>query len=103
MELTSDGQLFIGSKDCTNVKSTSPNEVRGCLTIFDTTKSNTIFPAFNGDVTGIASVPGRPVVYVIEGTELTVFDTTTDTPLPNHQTNIVGELVDVKIVDNPPN
>ena len=51
----------------------------------------------------MAPISGRPVVYVIEGTELSVFDTTTDKPLPNHQTNIVGELVDVKAVDNPVN
>ena len=103
LQLTEDGQLFIGSKDCTNLTGPAPGEIRGCLTVFDTTKSTTVFPAKNGDVTGMAPISGRPVVYVIEGRELTVFDTTTDKPLPNHQTNIVGELVDVKAVDNPVN
>ena len=109
VEMGSGGQLFVGAHDCTNINipasKSDPGEVRGCLAIVDTTSptAKTVFPPANGDVTGIAPVPGRNVVYLIQGGELQVYDTTTDKLLPSHQTNIVGQLVDVKIVDNPPN
>ena len=99
MERGAGGQLYIGSTHCSNLNTSS--EVRGCLSIFDTTSAGVKFPPDNGDVTGIAPIPGRNVVYVIEGGELRVYDTTTGALLPNHQTDIVGQLVDVKVVDNP--
>jgi hypothetical protein len=37
-------------------------------------------PAFriNGDVTGLAPVAGRNVIYVVQGGQLDIFDTTTN-------------------------
>ncbi len=102
MEMGSQGQLFIGSRNCTNinVSGTTP-EVRGCLTLVNTsTLSNaniTVAPR-NGDVTGIEPIPNRSVVYVCEGGKLTIYDTTTDQPQTT-QVNIVGQAVDVKVPD----
>jgi hypothetical protein len=97
MAMGAGGQLFIGARKCTNIN--GGGEVRGCLSIFDAATSTVKFPPDNGDVTGIAPIPQRTVVYVIENGELRVYDTTTDALLPNHQTDIVGQLVDVKAVD----
>jgi hypothetical protein len=52
----------------------------------------------NGDVTGIEPIPNRNVVYVCEGGKLTIYDTTTHQPQTT-QVNIVGQAVDVKVVD----
>jgi hypothetical protein len=108
MELTGDGQIFIGATACDNVNvppnGGNPAEIRGCLSVLNTTTpaSKARFPPINGDITGIAPLTGRNVVYAIQAGELVVYDTTTDLPLPNHQIDIVGQLVDVKAVDNAP-
>jgi hypothetical protein len=90
--------LFIGAHNCTKIN-VSGGEIRGCLSIFDTGTAKVVIPPNAGDVTGLAPIPQRTVVYVIQDGELRVFDTTTDALLPDHQTDIVGQLVDVKAVD----
>jgi len=55
-----------------------------------------------GDVTGIAPIPNRNVVYVCQGTMLRVYDTRTDQLAqipPNGQPNLAGDAVDVKVID----
>jgi len=113
MELASNNQLFIGARTCTNINVQPPDpnpEVRGCLTIFDTTKSTVAVPCLsvpsvqfclnqvNLDVTGIAPVNGRSVVYVVQGGELKIYDTATDALTPT-QIDVVGKAVDVRYVD----
>jgi hypothetical protein len=99
MTMGSQGQLFVGSRNCTNISTT---EIRGCLTIVNTVGSlsngSVTVAQRNGDVTGIEPVPNRNVVYVCEGGKLTIYDTTTDQPQTT-QVNIVGQAVDVKVVD----
>jgi hypothetical protein len=101
MVMGSQGQLFIGSRNCTNINTSS--EVRGCLTIVNTVASAltnadiTVAPK-NGDVTGIEAIANRNVVYVCEGGKLSIYDTTTDQPQTT-QISIVGQAVDVKIAD----
>ncbi len=101
MELSADGQLFIGARSCSNVN-ISGGEVRGCLTIYNSTAATTIFPAFVGDVTGIAPILGRDIVYVIQNNVLNIYDTTTDQiEVQNPQPLFVGGLpYDVKYVDS---
>jgi hypothetical protein len=104
MEMGANAQLFIGSRNCTNVD-ISGGEMRGCLSIVSTSSgalsaSSVTAPPDNGDVTGIAPIPNRNVVYVCEGGKLRIYDTTTDkleqlTAAPS----IVGQAVDVKVVD----
>jgi hypothetical protein len=89
MQMGANGQLFIGAHNCT---------VRGCLSIVNTSSQNVIVSAQNGDVTGIESIPNRNVVYVCEGGKLTIYDTTTDQPQKT-QVQIIGQAIDVKIVD----
>jgi hypothetical protein len=55
-------------------------------------------PSFNGDVTGIEPITNRHVVYVTQGGELKIYDTTTDA-LQAQQVDILGSASDVKLVD----
>ena len=107
MALSADGQLFVGSRNCTNIDITG-GEVRGCLTIVNVSSgslapSAVIAPPDNGDVTGIEPITNRNVVYVCEGGKLRIYDTTTD-KLEIFPTNVtppvvVGQAVDVKMAD----
>lgn len=90
MELGSRNKLFIGSRGCTN---------RGCLSIFDISSNQVVIDTPNGDVTGIAPIPNRNIVYVIEGGELRIFDTTTSAPSTTRFLDIVGKAIDVKEID----
>jgi DNA-binding beta-propeller fold protein YncE len=109
MDMSVNGQLFIGSHTCTNVGDVnSPQgEVRGCLAIFDTTKpenATAILPPDNGDVTGLQSFTSRYVEYVAEGGKLRVYDTTIDSLLLNSfiETGTIvinGQITDVKAID----
>jgi len=102
MELGANGRLFIGARACTNVNipasGSSDGEVRGCLSIFDTKNSNVHVAPVNGDVTGLQPIPKRNVVYVVQAGELEIYDTTTD-ELQSKQVDILGQAIDVKVVD----
>ena len=99
--LGSNGKLFIGARACSNVS-------QGCLSIYDTV-SNPATAVIHatylgpsgaplpGDITGIEPIPSRNVVYVCEGGELRIYDTTTN-GLQQTQIDIVGKAVDVKEV-----
>jgi len=100
MEVTADGQVIVGSHDCTEINTSA--EIRGCMAIYNTVTSKVVVPPLNGNVTGIAPIPSRNVFYAIQGGSFVVYDTKTDAFLPNHQSAIVGELVDVKVIDNAP-
>ena len=103
MAMGDNGQLFIGSHSCTSIN-VSGGEVRGCLSIFNTSARSVVVPPQTGDATGIQPIPGRDVVYVCEGGVFQIFDTTTDQLLvQTTRTVIVGHATDVKVVDPPPN
>jgi hypothetical protein len=100
------GQLFVGSHGCTTIGNINnvTGEVRGCLSIFNTTNGNVVIPADNGDVTGLQSFSSRYVEYVVEGGNLRVYDTTKDILLKNSFVStgtitITGVITDVKAVD----
>jgi hypothetical protein len=98
MELGSNSQLFIGARNCTNVSTAT--EIRGCLTIFDTAASKVVVPPVNFDVTGIAPISNRNIVYVVQGGELKIYATDTNPPaLTSTQIDVVGKAVDVRYVD----
>jgi len=99
------GQLFVGSTHCTNIEPpTAPatGEQRGCLNIYDTVHNVTINPPDNGDVTGLQAITNRTIMYVVEGGELRIYDTTTDKiSVQNNDASvdIFGNAVDVKLID----
>jgi hypothetical protein len=99
-------QLFVGSHTCTNIGNVNnvTGEVRGCLSIYNTTNGNVIIPPDNGDVTGLQSFTSRYVEYVAEGGNLRVYDTTIDSLLLNDYISngtiiVTGVITDVKAVD----
>jgi len=106
MQMSQNGQLFIGSYRCTNINIVG-GEVRGCLSIFNTNTGGVVIPPSNGNVTGLQQITGRNTVYVIQNAELGIYDTTTDalqvTPSNGNnndgQIDIVGQPFDVKLVD----
>lgn len=103
IDMSSNGQLYIGSHNCTNIGNVNnPNgEVRGCLSIFDTTtpgNTTAVIPPDNGDVTGLLSFSTRKVEYVAQGGVLRIYDTTKNV-LQTTQVTIVGQVIDVKAID----
>ena len=106
MDLTVNGQLFIGSRNCTNVGDVNnpSGEVRGCLSIFRSIDNSVLMPPDNGDVNGLQGFVSRNIEYVAEGGSLRVYDTTKDILLindfvPQGNINIVGYVGDVKAID----
>jgi hypothetical protein len=100
IDISGDGQLFVGSRNCTNIVPATPGaEQRGCLAILNTNNGNLVIPPDNGDVTGMTPVTNRTVFYLIEGGELRIYDTTTDKIDLLESIDIFGNAVDVKLID----
>jgi len=106
MDLTSNGQIFIGSHTCTSIGNVNDpsGEIRGCLSIYKTTDNSVIIPPDNGDVTALQGFVSRNVEYVAEGGVLRVYDTTKDVLLinnfvPQGVINVVGYVGDMKAID----
>ncbi len=110
IEMSINGQLFIGSYACTEIGDVNipigPDnpEVRGCLSILNTTNGSVVIPPDNGDVTGLQMLTSRYVVYVAEGGNLRVYDTLIDSLLIDQYIStgtvtISGQIIDVKAID----
>ena len=106
IDMSVNGQLFIGSRVCTNVGNVNNpvGEVRGCLAIYNTTNNTVIFPPDNGNVDGLQSFTQRNIEYVAEGGFLRVYDTNKNILLinkyvPQGTINVVGYVGDVKAID----
>jgi hypothetical protein len=100
MALAANGRLFIGARTCTEITLPSLNdEVRGCLSIYNTQTGAVVIPPANGEVTGIQPIAKREVVYVVQDGSLGIYDTNTDKLQTLQITNLVGQFVDVKTVD----
>jgi hypothetical protein len=106
MQISADGQLFIGAQGCSSF-SIPGGEIRGCLSIYNSIASTVTIPPQQGPVTGIQPITGRAIVYLCQNGSLFIYDTTTDALqfLPtndlntNGQVDVVGDAVDVKLVD----
>jgi len=83
--------LFVGARTCNNV-------ITGCLAMYNTSTHAVKIETPKGDVTGIQPIPDRNVVYVTEGGELVIYDTTTSAPQAK-QLDIIGTAFDVKLID----
>jgi len=108
MDMSVNGQLFVGSKQCTNIGNVNnpAGEVRGCLAIYDTSNNSVIFPPDNGDVTGLQSFSTRYIEYVVEGGLLRVYNTNNaldvlliNDDVPEGTINVLGRVGDVKAID----
>jgi len=110
LSLASNAQLYIGSRGCTNIfppPAPATGEQRGCLYIADVNSLSTASPRFvappdNGDVTGIQPITNRTIVYLIEGGQFRLYDTTTNQQSLGEATSaidILGQAVDIKLID----
>jgi hypothetical protein len=107
MSMSINGQLFVGSKDCTNVGDVGNpvGEVRGCLAILNTNTGAVVIPPDNGNVDGLQSFTTREREYVAEGGNLRVYDTLIDALyineefLPLGTIDVIGYVGDVKSID----
>lgn len=98
--LTPDGQLFVGAHTCTEIVAANQgDEVRGCLSIYNTQTDAVVIPPANGDATGIQPIARRAVVYVVQGGALGIYDTPTDKLQTTQILTLIGQFVDVKTVD----
>jgi hypothetical protein len=98
-------RVYVGANGCTVETGTAVNTVRGCLSIFNTGTSAAVFPTEssfrqNFDVTGLQPISGRNIIYVVQGAEIDIFDTTTDTLASGvTQIDVVGKAFDVVQID----
>jgi DNA-binding beta-propeller fold protein YncE len=98
-------RVYVGAIGCTVEPGTAANTVRGCLSIFNTGTSTAVFPPESSfrqsfDVTGLQPISGRNIIYVVQGSELDIFDTNTDTLAPGiTQIDVVGRAFDVVQID----
>jgi hypothetical protein len=106
MDMSANGQLFVGSYNCTNVGDVNNpvGEVRGCLAIYNTSNGKVIIPPDNGDVYGLQGFSTRDAEYVAQGGNLRVYDTTIDALwlnyfIPLGTVPINGFVSGVKAVD----
>ena len=91
----SNNRVFIGARTCSNVTT-------GCLTIFNTSASTAVIGGPKGDVTAALPITGRNIVYVAEGGELRIYDTTKDAEtngVAAAPIDIVGKAIDLKAID----
>lgn len=98
MAFTSNNKLYVGAKTCTSVDPTTHAAVSGCLSFYNISSPAATISAALGDVTSIQPIKNRNVVYVVEGGELEIYDTGSDTLQPT-QIDIVGTAIDAKAVD----
>jgi len=96
MSLATNNRLFIGARTCNNVTT-------GCLSIVNISAGTAVVDGPKGDVTGIQAITNRNVVYVAEGGEFRIYDTTKDaeisSPTSGVPIDIVGKAIDVKAID----
>ena len=102
---STNGRLYIGASRCSVQPGSTPNTVRGCLSIFNTGSPGVKFPeepSFRQsfDVTGLQPISNRSVIYVVQGGELDIFDTTTDAVATGITAiDVVGKAFDVVQID----
>lgn len=106
IDMSVNGQLFVGAYNCTNVGDVNNpiGEVRGCLSIYNTNAGTVTIPPDNGDVTGFQSLTTQYVEFVAEGGNLRVYDTQIDSLLLDEYIEtgtitISGQVIDVKAID----
>jgi YVTN family beta-propeller protein len=107
--MSTNSHLYIGAAACTPSAANAQNQLRGCLSIFNTgtavSATNPVFPLEsslrqNFDVTAFQQISARNVMYVAQGAELDIFDITTDAPSTSiTQIDFVGKVFGVVQID----
>jgi len=99
MAMAANNKLFVGATGCSDVAIPGG----GCLWVFDTGAKTAAGSSATGNVTGMAPIASRGIVYVCEGPpgvgQLHIYGTTSTPPTYSAGTDIVGNAVDVKTID----
>lgn len=96
MILADDNTLWIGSTDCIYGELGASS---GCLTAFNTSTKNVFIDTYKGDLTGIAAVTGLHKIYVAEGGQVHIYNTTSYNELDNSFVTVTGTAYDVAYMD----
>ena len=88
----SNSRVFVGARACSNV-------AEGCLSVYNSGAGSATIETPKGEVTGMQAISGRLIVYVIEGGELRIYDSSTSTEKLPSPVDIVGKAWDVKAID----
>jgi hypothetical protein len=104
MIFADDNTLWIGSQQCQSGErfaenSKGQNVQFGCLTRFGLSDNSVTVDRYIGDLTGIADVGGLHKVYVGEGGQVHIYQTSNFVELDNTEVTVTGTVSDVAYMD----
>jgi hypothetical protein len=100
MILADDNTLWVGMTKCNAGQRFNTGQPYGCLTMFNTTNNTvTLLEPFLGDLTGIAAVIGLHKVYVAQGGQVYIYQTTDGSSINNQFVTVTGTAADVAFMD----
>jgi hypothetical protein len=102
--LADDNTLWIGSTGCLlgeRYKNSQPSGAPfGCLTMFNTATNKVFIDTYKGDLTGEAAVLGLHKLYVAEGGQIHIYNTTDGSERDNGNVTVNGTAYDVAYMDS---
>jgi hypothetical protein len=104
MSFADDNTLWIGSQSCQSGErfaqsNAGANVQFGCLTRFDLGTKAVTVDRYIGNLTGIANVEGLHKIYVGEGGQVHIYNTTNFAELDNTNVTVTGTVSDVAYMD----
>ena len=100
MLMADDNTLWVGMTKCDNGERFKLGLPYGCLTMFNTsTNSVTMLEPYLGDLDGIAAVLGLHKIYVAQGGQVYIFNTTDGSSINNQYVTVNGTASDVAFMD----
>ena len=98
--LADDNTLWIAMTKCNNGERFAKGLPYGCLTMYNTSSNTvTLLEPYLGDATGIADVEGLHKIYVAEGGQVYIFNTTDGSSINNQYVTVTGTAWDVAYMD----
>lgn len=99
-----DNTLWIGMTKCNNgIRANDPTGYPGgfgCLTMYNTAAQKvTMIESYIGDLTGIAAVTTLHKIYVAQGGQVYIYNTTDGTQRNNEYVTVTGTAIDVAYMD----
>jgi hypothetical protein len=106
MVLADSNTLWIGSQSCeegvryaeAQANPTSAPAL-GCLTMFNTSNNAVMVDSYKGDLTGLTAITSLLKVYVAEGGQVHIYNTTDGTERDNSNVTVIGTAYDVAYMD----
>lgn len=106
MVLADSNTLWIGSQNCEEgvryaeaQANPSSAPALGCLTMFNTSNNAVMVDTYKGDLTGLTAITSLLKVYVAEGGQVHIYNTTDGTERDNSNVTVIGTAYDVAYMD----